>query len=84
MCWLALLYTTTIFWRGSDIRFLVNMKRLKKLDTQYFVQFLTEMILLTDILDGETNDAIRKITSKSCICKNENNVKWIPFYTKNK
>ena len=25
---------------------------------------------------------LSKITSMSCICKNENNVKWIPFYTK--
>ena len=40
--------------------------------------FLTEF----DILDREANDEIRKITSVSYICENENNVKWIPFYTK--
>ena len=40
--------------------------------------FLTEF----DILDRGTNAEIREITSISCISKNENNVKWIPFYIK--
>ena len=34
------------------------------------------------MLDRETNDQIRKITSVSCVCINRNDTKWIFWYAK--
>ena len=42
----------------------------------------TGYVMFYTVFYRETNDAIRKITSISCICENENNLNWIPFYTK--
>ena len=62
----------------------VKYKTLKKIGYVIFytVFYWNDIFNIILLFETESTDAIRKITLISCICENENNLKWIPFYTK--